>query len=734
MKISIFAIILIMAITSIQAQNSIYGTITDSKTMEPIQGVSVNIPDMQKGTTSNIEGKYWLNNIQQSDIQIVYSYTGYLEQQINIQFNTDKKEQNIALNESVFELDEVMLSTPFNKLQSENVVKVSYKSLASMQKKGIQNLMDGVSQISGVTQMSTGSGISKPVIRGLTGSRVLVYNQGVRLENFQFGEEHGIGVNESGIGSVEVIKGPASLLYGSDAVGGVLYLIPEKFAPKDVTKINLKSQYTSNTLGVNSTLGVKTSFDKFQFLARGAFNTNADYAVADGDRVTNSRYNDRDFKAGLGFKGNLLTTDIRYNFNRAENGIPHDIEEQETTHEITGKHQGLDNHILSVKNDIELKNSKIKTNLGHTWHTRTLINEGITLIGMQLNTLNYDVKWYLPNWNKLESIIGIQGMNQTNENFGTGFLLPDATINSLGIFTNLHYKFENLTLQGGIRYDGRTIITKDISEPGLPDYRAGFDKNLSSFTSSIGLKSTIFNKTTVRLNLATGFRAPNLSELASKGIHEERIEIGNSELENEHNWQGDLALEYANTHIEFFLNGFVNSIQNYIYITPTGDVQDEYAIYQYKQDNAQLFGGEIGFHLHPHPYDWLHYDSSFETVVGKREDASYLPLIPANQWKNQLRLTNDTKHNYLQKYYLNIGVNHTFKADKIDEFEVPQNAYTLLNSSLGADFKFNKVSVNTTLSVHNLLDTNYISHLSVLREHDVPNMGRNLILSLNLNF
>ncbi len=727
-------IAILLFINTITAQNSIQGTVTDSKSGAPIPGVSILIENSKKGTTTDFDGKYTLSGIKESEVKITYSFTSYIQQKVSVQFDKNSKEINIILHENVFEIDEVILSTPFNKLQSENVVKVSYKSVASMQKKGIQNLMDGVSQISGVTQMSTGSGISKPVIRGLTGSRVLVYNQGVRLENFQYGDFHGIGINESGISSVEVIKGPASLLYGSDAVGGVLYLVPEKYAQKGQTKINIKSQFTSNTQGINNTIGIKTSANKLQFLVRGAFNTNADYMVANGERVTNSRYNDKDFKAGLGFKGNRITTDIRYNFNRAENGIPHDIDIQETTHEINGKHQGLDNHVLSIKNDIELKNSKIKTNFGHTCHKRTLINEGSTLIGMDLNTFNYDAKWYLPNWNKLESIVGIQGMNQNNNNFGKIYLLPDADINSVGIFTNLLYDFKTIALQGGIRYDVRHIVTEDISELGLSDYRPGFDKNLSSFTSSLGLKSKIFDKTIVRLNIATGFRSPNLSELASKGIHSGRIEIGNSNLENEQNWQGDLALEYAHTHIEFFANAFINSIANYIFLAPTGEVQEEYIIYQYEQENAQLYGGEIGLHLHPHPYDWLHFDSSYEMVIGQRDNDTYLPLIPANQWKNQLRLTNGTKHHSLEKYYLNIGVNHTFKANKISAFEVPQNDYTLLNTSLGADFKFQKVNLNTIISVHNLFDKEYISHLSVLREHEIPNMGRNILLSINLEF
>ncbi len=720
--------------TTALAQKTIHGTITDSYTHQPIPDVSVQIEGSEKGTSSDFDGNFILKNITQPTVTLIFSAVGYKKNRVIVIIENTTKKINIELNEAVFEIDEIILATPFNKLQSENVVKVTHKSLASMERKGIQNIMDGVSQISGVTQMSTGSGISKPVIRGLTGSRVLVYNQGVRLENFQSGDFHGIGINEAGIGSVEVIKGPASLLYGSDALGGVLYLVPEKYAPEGKTKINIKSKYTSNTLGFNNTVGVKSSTDKLQFLIRGALNTNADYAVSGGDRVTNSRYNDVDIKAGLGYKTENFTTDIRYNMNVAENGIPHSIGLQETTYDITGKHQDLENHVLSAKTEIVLKNSKIKTNIGHTWHNRKLLIEDVTKIGMQLNTLNYDAKWYLPKWDKLESIIGVQGMLQSNENFGKNLLLPDANSTNIGVFTTLHYQYKNSILQGGVRYDTRNILTKDVHEIGHENYRAGFDKDLESFTSSLGLKTTIFKNTDLRLNLASGFRAPNLSELSSKGIHSGRIEIGNVSLENEQNLQADFSLEYSNTHIEFFTNAFVNKIKDYIYLAPNGMTQDIYTVYQYEQGNAQLYGGEIGIHLHPHPWDWLHLDSSFETVTGQLENKSYLPLIPANQWKNQLRVTNNCKLNRLKKYYLNLVVNHTFEAVNINNFETQQDAYTLVNSSIGSEFVFDKINVNFNISAHNILDKKYISHLSILRENEAPNMGRNIIVGVNVNF
>lgn len=661
---------------------------------------------------------------------------GYIDQELEINHENLTSPLQIFLHEKVMLLDEVILSTPFNQHQSENVVKVSYKSLNSMQNKGIQNLIEGLAQVPGVNQMTTGAGIGKPVIRGLTGSRVLVYNQGVRVENFQFGEKHGLGINDSGIESVEVIKGPASLLYGSDALGGVIYLTPEKYAKPGDISARMSGKWFGNTQGFQTNIGIKKSFEKLQFLAGASLQKNADYLTPDDLRVTNSRYNDKDFKAGIGYNTKDWQMDLRYNFNQAQNGIATDIDEnvQNTSYEVTGLQQGLDNHFVSLKNDFNINQLKIKTNLGYTAHHRTLkMPTGENRIGMDLNTFNYDLKLYLPEWGQSKSIVGMQGLVQSNENFGTGYLLPDADVSGIGFFGTLYHDFDFLSLQAGLRYDFRNIQTYDIGTLESTDYRQGFEKDLSSFSGSLGLKKLWSTGFTTRLNLATGYRAPNLSELASKGQHAGRIEIGNQNISNETNMQADMALEYSLSHIEVFANAFYNQIYNYIFLAPTGTIQDDLAVYQYNQNDAYLYGGEAGIHLHPHPLDWLHLESSFEYVIGKKQDDTYLPLIPVPQWDNYLRINfNDFKS--LSKIYFNMGIAHSFKADKISNFEEERPAYSLLNSSIGTDFNLKGIKAQARISGHNLLDKKYISHLSVLGEEDIPNMGRNVMLQLNFEF
>ena len=217
-----FALVLLNSVFG-YAQNTVTGTITDSNN-KALQGVSIYIQELQKGTLSDANGNYSLTNLPNGTISISFVLMGYGTQNKTIYKVQKQNKLDIQLEPTIFEMDEVVVSTAFNKLQSQNVMKVAHETIKNLTRKGTSTLIEGLATIPGVSQVSTGTSIGKPVIRGLSGNRVLVYSQGVRVENQQFGDEHGLGLNDAGVESVEVIKGPASLLYGSDALGGVLYL------------------------------------------------------------------------------------------------------------------------------------------------------------------------------------------------------------------------------------------------------------------------------------------------------------------------------------------------------------------------------------------------------------------------------------------------------------------------------------------------------------------------------
>ncbi|WP_395063520.1 TonB-dependent receptor domain-containing protein [Flavobacterium sp.] len=715
------------------AQNKVVGSISD-KQNKPISGATISIPELHKEVISDEKGTYVFNNLPSGNFKIVVSFIGFETQSKTFSSNQKEIKIDVVLEETVHQMDEVIISTAFNKVQSQNVMKVEHQSMKSLQQKGTSTLIEGLATIPGVSQVSTGTSIGKPVIRGLSGNRVLVYSQGVRLENQQFGEEHGLGLNDAGIESVEVIKGPASLLYGSDAIGGVLYFNPEKFAAPNTIHGNFSQKLFSNTNGSNSSIGVKASSENLKFLARGSYNTHADYKIPNGNRVTNTRYNETDFKTALGYSNSKFTSTLRYNFNKLDLGIPENgIAEQTSTKKTTFPKQAVFATILSLNNTVFFKNSKLDADLGYISNDRSEFEDSdLANLHMKLKTYNYNVKYYLPKFGKFESIIGTQGMHQTNVNSGEEYLIPDATTNDFGVFGTINYEWNKNVLQAGVRFDNRNVTSIEHGILGDEGYFQAIDKKFQSFNSSLGFKTNLKENIIFRLNLASGFRAPNLAELTSNGVHEgsNRYEIGNSNLKNEQNFQTDLNLEYRNPHFEIFVNGFYNHINNYIFIAPNGVITNEFDTYDYTQANANLYGGEAGIHFHPHPLDWLHITSSFESVTGKKQNGDNLPLIPANKWNNALK-TEFKSTKFVKDGFAVLNVEYTLDQNNPNQFETKSNDYTLINLGFGGKITFGKTAFDVNLNANNLFDKTYISHLSRLKTDGIPNIGRNIVLGIN---
>lgn len=735
MKKYIIALILGFS-AMVQAQNKISGTVTDAQNL-PIPSVSVYAPDLHKSTITDSNGYYEIKSIPTGKLKISFSYVGFTSQNKIIAITDNETQLNVLLEETHFEMDEVVVSTGFNKLQSQNVMKVEHETIGSLQQKGTTTLVEGLATIPGVAQVSTGTSIGKPVIRGLTGNRVLVYSQGVRIENQQFGDEHGLGLNSAGVESVEVIKGPASLLYGSDAMGGVLYFNPEKFADSHSFKGDFSQRFFSNTLGSSSSLGLKTSTDNWKFLVRGTYDTHSDYKTGGNERVTNTRYNEKDFKTAIGYSNSAFSSVLRYNYNELDLGIPEDgIGAQSESKTTLFPRQGVSNHLLSLNNNFFFTNSKLEANMGYIANDRSEFEDSNTAgLRMQLKTFNYDVKYHLPVYGNFESIIGVQGMHQTNTNLGEEYLIPDAKTNDIGFFGTTNYQWKSNVIQAGLRYDNRKINSEAQGVLGEEGSFVALDKSFDSFNASLGYKTDLLQNLTMRINLASGFRAPNLAELTSNGVHEgtNRYEIGNANLETEQNVQTDLNLEYKNTHFEFFVNGFYNHINNYIYTSPTGELLENNAVFEYIQNDAKLYGGEIGLHFHPHPLDWLHFESSFENVTGEKNNGDYLPLIPANNWNNTIRTEFNFK-NWLEKGFATLSVSKTFEQSNVSGFETHSDGYTLVNLGFGGTIPLGKNTFDVHLNFNNMFNETYIAHLSRLKTDGIANIGRNVSLGVEFKF
>jgi len=718
------------------SQNTLTGIITATNSSEALPG-TVFIPQLEIGINATLGGVYTINGISNGSYTVIYSYLGYATISKRIVFSESKTiTTNVQMVESAIEMEEVIIATPFHKLQRDNVLKIERITIGELGTLGATTLAEGITSIAGVESISTGIGIGKPVIRGLSANRVLVYTQGIRLENQQFGDEHGLGVNQAGIESVEIIKGPASLLYGSDALGGVLYINPERFANIGDTKADLNVNYFSNTLGYNIDAGAKTSGEKFKFITRIAYATHSDYKTGSNTRVTNTRFNETDFKTGLRYQSPKLKSTLRYNYNRSNIGIPKEIAAQSTDKKPVVPFQEIDSHIVSLQNNIFLNNSSFDVKVGYIFNDRREFEDEFgndAALQLKLSTINYDVKYNLPDYGKFETIVGVQGMFQENKNFGVEILIPDARVTDIGVLGTTHYHLEKIHLQGGFRYDIRNLKSDVVGVASDFAFIPAISRNFGSFNGALGAKVDLSEKMNVRINIASGFRAPNLAELSSNGVHEgtNRYEIGNSNLENEQNLQFDLSLEYNNKHIEVFANGFYNLINNYIFVIPTGDIIEDTFVFNYIQDNSYLFGGEIGLHLHPYPLDWMHLESSFQTVTGKLSSGEFLPLIPANSIRNTLNVElKDGK--VFRDSGMFITQLNVFNQNNVSNFETRTGGYSIFNFGGNSSFKTNTFKIDFGIVVTNVFNKVYASHLSRLKADGILNIGRNINVRISV--
>jgi iron complex outermembrane recepter protein len=733
--------VMILSYQITNAQNKISGKIIDQDNI-PIVGATIFVPDLNKGTVSNANGSYELSNLPNGNIKIQFSFVGYTNHIETAVLNGGIEELNVTLKQTIIDAEEIVITGGYNSTQHENAVKIDVLKLSPLTIKNTPNFAETLTQVPGIDMISKGSGVSKPVIRGLSMNDILVLNNAVRFENYQYSSHHPLGIDEFGIEDVEIIKGPASLLYGSDAIGGVINFIKERPAPVGSIVGDYNMQLFSNTLGVTNNLGIKGASKKFFGGFRVGQKTNADFLQGGGAFVPNSRFNEMSIKTNVGYTDKIGTFKLFYDFNNQKLGLVEDeaidaITERGRANKIW--YQELNTHLLSSQNKLYL--GKFKLDINSAYQNTELIHFGdlnVYEIQMKLATLTYEAKLHLPSKENSEYIIGFQGFNQTNTNINDREtkLLPDATTNNYSAFGLLQYTFyKKLKVQTGFRYDTKSISTQAIGLPADPmTYRPALDKSYGSFSGSLGSTYNFSEELLFRVNFAAAYRTPNLAELTSNGQHELRYEIGDQNLVPENAYEADLCIHYHKENYTIDIAGFYNIVNNYIFISPTGDTTVlGIDIFRYKQANSVLFGGEAGLHIHPKPIKWLHFKATFSSVIGKQENGNYLPFVPANKLKFELQ-TEKEKLLFLHNAFISINTSTAFNQNNAAPDETTTKGYTLLDLSVGGNIKIKNQMVSLSIGASNLLDTKYIDHLSTLKEVNLYNPGRNISLSLRIPF
>ena len=738
-KIFLFIVITLSYMVGF-SQNSIEGKITDSQN-QPLMGATVYIPELNTGTASDTDGYYKINHLPNGKITLQFSYVGFANEVKTLELFNESKTLNIVLTETVIETEEIVITSGYNATQHDNAVKIDVIKLQAHHVSNNPNFTAVLAKTPGVDMISKGNGVSKPVIRGLSMNDILVLNNSVRFENYQYSSHHPTGIDEFGIEKIEIIKGPASLMYGSDAIGGVINFIKEKPTKTGKIEGDFNSQYFSNSLGYVNNLGIKGAGDHVYGGIRIGQKSHADYLQGGGTFVPNSRFSERSLKSHLGFKSKMGSFNLYYDFNRQNLGLVEDEAVENITErgrKVNLLYQGFNTHFFSTQNKLLFHKTKLDVNAAYQNTTLAHFDpEGGYELEMALNTLTYEAKFTLPSNEKSDYIIGFQGFNQKNNNLNSRetVLLPNATTDNYSLFGLFQWDFwEKLKIQTGLRYDKKFIQTESVGQVSDADFRQALDKNYNSFSGSLGGTYHISNTWLLRLNTASAFRTPNLAELTANGPHETIYEKGDDTLVPEKSFEADISFHYHKPNGTFDLAAFYNSITDYIFIAPTGSESPSgLPVYQYNQANSYLYGTEIGWHFHPKNLDFLHIESTFSSVIGKKSDGEFLPFIPAHKLNFDVRLEGKDG-TFLTEPFVAVHSHSAFKQNNIAPDESKTDTYTLFDITAGGSFKVNQQKFIFNFGIHNLLDTKYIDHLSTLKEVNYFNPGRNFTVSLKIPF
>ena len=733
---------------------TITGRVLDKNTNSPLPGVSVFIPELNRGVVTDLDGNFTITSLPEKNITFQISFIGYATQVQTVRPNNAGKAVVIQLEESMTNIDEVVISGAYIMSKESSPISIEKVDRMAILKMPSPSLMTALTRTPGVNEISLGPGISKPVIRGLSFSRVLSVYQGGRFENQQWGADHGLGLTETGIGNVELIKGPASLIYGSGAMAGVVNLIEEKDAAKgDVDGyVNLRGY--SNNLGLRSEVGVKGAIENgLVWSLNGALESHADYIDGDGRTMGNTRFNTQNLKAGVGLQKRWGDTRLRYTYMKQKLGI---LDEDQIDELATYRgdrrtqvpYQNVTDHFISSETNVFLGEDKFKATFGLHKNLREELESGETTVDLGLNQTNlmYDLKYFKSLNPHLEAIFGVQGfvLNTINYDDALEFLIPDARKDDRSVYGLLNYNKDKWVIQGGLRYDYRKVnvdasaphfIDFGFILPGEPDDRK-LKRTFDGVTTSGGATFRPDDKWRFRLNIAQGFRAPDLAELFSNGVHPgtRRFEKGNASFEREQNIQTDLGIRYSGK--GFALSGevFYNSINNYIFFAPTGEVQQDLDIWSFEQSDARLYGGEIELDIQPTSVKWISGSTSYAMVIGqRRNDLSYLPYIPAFRWNQNLDFRlNDI--GILQKPYISVLGSLVFDQEREAPLEEATPGYFLLGMNIGGNLKVGSSTMDIYISGTNLLNKAYLDHLSLFRPFGVNQMGRNIALNVRIPF
>ena len=655
------------------------GTVVDKADGKPISGATITIPDLKKGTVTDANGKFTLSTSSKGTHLVEISFVGYGTVYRNLDLGSTNT-LDIQMSVSTLEAEEVVVTgvSRATEIRKAPIPIAAVGKAYLQQHAAATNVIDAIANIPGVSAVTTGPNISKPFIHGLGYNRVVTAEDGIRQEGQQWGDEHGIEVDQNSIDRIEVIKGPASLTYGSDAIGGVVNLLTPQPVPEGKILGYVSGVYGTNNGLINGSFRLQGNDKGFIWGAQASEKAAKDYQNQRDGRNWATNFNEKDARITVGLNKSWgysylnaslfddlqaipdgsrdsATRKFTYQITDSDTYRPIATESMLNAYSLPINHQHVQLYRIYDVSNFALGNGNLLVNLGWQYsHRREFTHPtqpDVPGLNLQLNTYSYDVKYNFTLGEGYETSVGINGMYQNNAlGYSTAFPIPAYHQFDFGPFLVEKKSFGKVDLMGGVRFDTRSFSgqsayidtttayypllykgSNPTTTPNVVSQFAALNKTFSGFTYSIGGTYNITDQFLIKANIARGYRAPGIAELSANGPDpgSQIYHVGNSNFKPEFSLQTDIGAALTLPYLTASAGFFDNNIQNYIFqeqildaggnalrVNPDGSPNPNglYSEFTYAQSKARIDGGE--FYLDIHPVRWLHFENSMTLTYG----------------------------------------------------------------------------------------------------------------------
>ena len=789
------AVFYMVAAVNAQQLYKLSGTVSaDDGNVLP--GASVVLSPGQKGSISEANGKFYFSGLKAGTYILKVSFMGYNSFSDTIKISASQNIR-IKMKPSVTTLQEVIVEDNYaqtkNREDSRNVEVVD-EQFVKMNLSG--SLMKSLERLPGVSTIDIGSGQSKPVIRGLSFNRIVVAENGIKHEGQQWGEDHGLEIDQYAVDRVEVIKGPASLMYGSDAIGGVIN-IKQLGVPAENSfggSVDLTGKSNNYLLGtsVNIFARKKALF----FTGRVTLLDFGDYRVPTNtvdiysykaalykNHLRNTAGNEQNFHFSFGAVGERFSSRFFFSDLHTKSGFFANAHGLEPRNVDTGLHDSSNRDIqypyqevnhIKITNQSEWRGDNINAELelGFQNNFREEKSQYVShgyMPPVFPDTLSFpadlerqfDKNVYSGNLKltyNLDAVFRVTaGVNtelQKNNIDGRGFVIPEFTQFAAGGFLfGKYYLSPSTILQAGLRFDYGRINTEEYYDwfpsPIVTDgdtvwsylQRAPeITRTFKNISWSLGINQN-WEKLSLKANIGKSFRMPIAKELAANGVNYHRFsyEVGDPDLSPEVSYQLDLGAEYSSTAWAIGITPFLNYFPNYIYLNPSSEHDRLYGngnqVFYYRQSRVLRFGGEIHSHyqiIKPVTVGIIGEYVYSEQLSGEKKGFT-LPFAPPASLLFNVKYT-PVNVGWIKNPYVSVDYKLVAQQNRIVPPEEKTDGYTFMNLSLGGNLNFGERNITAAFQVQNVFNQKYFNHTSYYRLINVPEAGRNFILTINIPF